>query len=195
MLSSLYSNILFIAVFLFFSSCKQNDTAGSSADRIYINAVIWTGDLANAKATSIAIKDSVIMYVGDDHNSYKGESTEIIDLAGKMMVPGFIDNHTHFLSGGYQLASVNLRAAKTPVEFIAILKKYVSGLPDKRWIQGGDWDHEAWGGALPTRKWIDSVTGNNPLFVSRYDGHMALANSVTLQLAGIDKNTLHPAFE
>lgn len=193
MISRSSSITLSIASFFLFSSCDQNASISKSADRIYINAVIWTGDSANAKATAIAIKDRLIVYVGDDYTSYKGNSSEIIDVAGKMIVPGFIDNHTHFLGGGYQLASVNLRDAKTPGEFVSALKKYVSGLKEKRWIQGGDWDHEAWGGTLPTKEWIDSVTGDNPLFVSRYDGHMALANSVTLQLAGINKNTPSPA--
>ena len=189
-----FSVTFLIASLFFFSSCEQNASESeSAADRIYINAFIWTGDSTNRKATAIAIKDSLIVYVGDDFNAYKGNNTEIIDVAGKMIVPGFIDNHTHFLNGGYQLASVNLRDAKTPAEFVSTLQNYVSGLKEKRWIQGGDWDHEAWGGTLPTKEWIDSVTGNNPLFVSRYDGHMALANSVTLQLAGINKNTPSPA--
>jgi len=188
------SIIVLLVSFFFFSSCNQNtDTNKSTADRIYINAIIWTGDSVNSKATAIAIKDSLIVYVGDDYRSYKGSNTEIIDVVGKMIVPGFIDNHTHFLSGGYQLASVDLRNAKTESEFIATLKKYASGLKEKKWIQGGDWDHETWGGTLPTKEWIDSVTGNNPLFVSRYDGHMALANSVTLQLAGINKSSPNPA--
>lgn len=115
--------ILLSASWLFFSSCNQNAAPNkSTADRIYINAVIWTGDSANPKATSIAIKDSLILYVGDSIEQYKGNYTEIVDVAGKMIVPGFIDNHTHFLSGGYQLASVNLRTAKTPAEFISTLK-------------------------------------------------------------------------
>jgi predicted amidohydrolase YtcJ len=171
-----------------FVSCVQRQTA----DRIYINAKIWTGDSANDRATAIAIKDSAIIYVGNDYSGYKSSSTQIIDVDGKMIVPGFIDNHTHFLGGGYQLASVNLRDAKSPQEFISTLKQYALDRNDNRWIQGGDWDHEAWGGVLPTRNWIDSVTGNHPVFINRYDGHMALANSVALKMAGIDKGTPNP---
>ena len=179
--------IAFIALSIFVS-CTQHQTA----DRIYINAKIWTGDSANDRATAIAVKDSAIMYVGNDYSDYKGSSTQIIDVDGKMILPGFIDNHTHFLGGGYQLASVNLRNVKSQPDFISTLKEYATAHNDNRWIQGGDWDHEAWGGNLPTRNWIDSVTGNHPVFINRYDGHMALANSIALKLAGVDKNTPNP---
>jgi predicted amidohydrolase YtcJ len=179
--------IAFIALSIFVS-CKQHQTA----DRIYINAKIWTGDSANDRATAIAIKDSYIVYVGNDYSDYKGSSTQIIDADGKMILPGFIDNHTHFLGGGYQLASVNLRNAKSQQDFISTLKAYAIAHNDSRWIQGGDWDHEAWGGNLPTKNWIDSVTGNHPVFINRYDGHMALANSIALKLARVDKNTPNP---
>ncbi len=171
-----------------FTSCTHQQ----SANKIYINAKIWTGDSSNDRATAIAIKDSAIIYVGNDYTAYKGSNTEIIDVAGKMIVPGFIDNHTHFLGGGYQLASVNLRNVKTQQDFISTLKAYAITHNDNRWIMGGDWDHEAWGGNLPTKNWIDSITENHPVFINRYDGHMALANSIALKLAGVDKNTANP---
>ena len=173
----------------FFASCAQHPTA----DRIYFNAKIWTGDSANERVTAIAVKDSSIIYMGNTYEDYKGSDTKMIDVKGKMIVPGFIDNHTHFLSGGYQLASVKLRNAKSTKDFISTLKKYAVAYNDSRWIQGGDWDHEAWGGELPTRFWIDSITGNHPVFLNRYDGHMVLVNSIALKLAGIDKNTPNPA--
>jgi predicted amidohydrolase YtcJ len=176
-------------ILAFFISCSHQQVA----DKIYINANIWTGDPVNETASAIAIKDTAIIYVGNDYDAYKGNNTQIIDVNGKMIVPGFIDNHTHFLSGGYQLASVNLRNAKTEKDFISTLKEYATTHNDDRWIQGGDWDHEAWGGELPTKKWIDSVTGNHPVFINRYDGHMALANSIALKLAHVDKNTPNPA--
>ncbi len=179
--------LAFIAsAFLF--SCSQKQ----SADKIYVNAKIWTGDSVNDRATAIAIKDNLIIYVGNDYTEFKGSGTAVIDVNGKMMVPGFIDNHTHFLGGGYQLSSVNLRNAKTQQDFISTLKEYAITHNDDRWIQGGDWDHEAWGGNLPTRNWIDSITGKHPVFIERYDGHMSLANSIALKLAGVDKNTPNP---
>jgi len=177
------------AICLVFScNQKQND----QADKIYFNAKVWTGDSTNARADGMAIKGNEIIYVGKDYMSFKGNSTEMIDLGDKLVLPGFIDNHTHFLSGGYNLSSVDLRKAKTQQEFISILKEFCQKQNDDRWILGGDWDHEAWGGELPSRHWIDSVTGNHPVFVSRYDGHMALANSKALELAGINRNTKVP---
>jgi predicted amidohydrolase YtcJ len=183
----LFGLIVLINVILV--SCSQKETA----DKIYYNAKIWTGDSVQPFAEAIAIKDNKIVFVGKDYASFKGSNTTMIDVGGKMIVPGFIDNHTHFLTGGYNLASVNLRTAKTKEEFISILKNYCQQHPGDSWIQGGDWDHEAWGGELPNKSWIDSVTGDHPLFVSRYDGHMAFANTKALSIAKIDKNTTPPA--
>lgn len=179
-----------IAVAILFLSCSE--TKKEAADKIYFNARIWTGDSLQPWAETIGIKGNQIIYVGEDYRSFKGSNTEMIDLGGKLMLPGFIDNHTHFLSGGYNLSSVNLRKAKTKEEFISTLKDFCLAQKDDRWVLGGDWDHEAWSGELPSRTWIDSVTGDHPLFVSRYDGHMALANTKALQLAGIGKNTNVP---
>ncbi|MBK7869337.1 MAG: amidohydrolase [Saprospiraceae bacterium] len=167
------------------------------ADIIYMNANIWTGDPANPEATAIAIQGDSILFVGDAQaiKKFQSTTTQIIDLQGKMITPGFIDNHTHFLSGGFQLASVDLRSAKTPQEFIQRIKDFAATLPEgeDRWILGGDWDHEAWGGELPRREWIDSITTDFPVWVNRLDGHMALANTKALELAGITGATQTPA--
>ena len=181
--------ILLFLSFAFLYSCSNKETA----DKIYFNAKIWTGDSAQPWAEALALKGNKIIFTGKDYQPFKNNATELIDLEGKLLVPGFIDNHTHFLSGGYSLSAVDLRKASSPEEFISILKEFCQKYPDDRWILGGDWDHEAWRGELPTRQWIDSVTGEHPLFVNRYDGHMALANSKALKLAGIEKNTKVPA--
>lgn len=163
-------------------------------DTIYVNAEIWTGNADQPNAQAIAILNDKITAIGtiDEVTKIKGASTRVIDLQGKLVVPGFIDNHTHFLSGGMQLASVNLRVAQTPAEFIRIMTDFVEGRNAQDWVAGGDWDHEAWGGKLPRKEWIDSITGDLPVFVSRLDGHMGLANSKALSLAGISKDTPDP---
>jgi hypothetical protein len=182
--------ILAFAAYLFYSC---NNSENNKADKIYFNAKIWTGDSALPWTEAVAIKGNEILYTGKDYQSFKGNKTEMIDLDGKFLIPGFIDNHTHFLSGGYNLSGVDLRKAKSPKEFISILKDFCQKYDDDRWILGGDWDHENWGGELPAKSWVDSVTGNHPVFVSRYDGHMSFANSKALQLAGVTNETKVPA--
>lgn len=108
------------------------------------------------------------------------------------MIPGFIDAHTHFISGGFQLSSVDLRDAATPEEFARRIAAYAAGLPAGTWITGGDWDHELWGGALPESEWVDAQTSDHPVFVSRLDGHMALANALALEAGGVTAETADP---
>jgi predicted amidohydrolase YtcJ len=180
---------LLVIFFISFSSCNQHPVA----DRIYFNAKIWTGDSTNPEATAIAVKDSMILYVGNDYSSFTGNQTNLTDLHGKMLVPGFIDNHVHFLDGGYYLANINLREVKSKADFISAFRHYTDSAKGSGWIRGGNWDHEAWGGELPRATWIDSISGEHPVFISRYDGHMGLANSIALKMAGITRNTSSPS--
>jgi predicted amidohydrolase YtcJ len=100
-----------------------------------------------------------------------------------------VDAHVHFLEGGFRLASVQLRDARTPEEFVRRIAAFAATVPPGTWITGGDWDHEQWGGVLPARSWIDSVTPQHPVWVNRLDGHMALANSAALRAAGVTRAT------
>jgi len=153
---------------------------------------IWTGDSARPWAQAVAVAGDTILAVGDSTALTKliGSGTRVIRNGAAMVVPGFMDSHAHFLTGGFQLASVDLRDAASPAEFIARLKAHAARLPRGEWILGGDWDHERWPDTpLPERSWIDSVTPNNPVFVNRLDGHMALANSAALGLARVTRAT------
>ena len=164
------------------------------ADMVFVNGKIWTVDKAKPNAEALAVLNGRILSVGStaDVKRNIGPKTNVIDLKGKRMLPGFIDNHTHFMSGGFQLQSVDLRYTKSEIEFADVIRDRARKHPD-RWITGGDWDHDNWpGGNLPTKNLIDRNTPSTPVFVNRYDGHMALANSYVLKLAGIDKNTPDP---
>jgi predicted amidohydrolase YtcJ len=164
-----------------------------NADKIFINGNIWTGIKNAPRAEFIAILGESILNVGNgEYKHLQGPSTELIDLHGDFVIPGLMDNHTHFMSGGFQLMSIDLRDAKSKIEFVKRIKEHAKQLDTGEWITGGDWDHEIWGGELPTRNWIDEVTENNPVFISRVDGHMALANSIALNLAGINAKTQNP---
>lgn len=163
-------------------------------DVIYTNGNIWTGVSKAVREEAIAIKGETILAIGSKREveALKSRKTKLIDLGGNFVVPGFIDSHTHLMSGGFQLTSVNLRNADNPGEFIRSIKAFAEDLPVGKWILDGDWDHEQWGGELPHRSWIDSVTTDIPVFVSRLDGHMGLANSKALKLAGISSETPDP---
>ena len=156
-----------------------------------VNARIWTGDARRPWADAVAVRGDRIVAVGSSAEIRKmsAGATRVIDAKGQMLVPGFHDAHVHFIDGGYRLASVQLRDARTPAEFIARIKAFAATAPKGSWISGGDWDHERWGGQLPERSWIDSVTPDNPVWVNRLDGHMSLANGAALRAAGVTRAT------
>jgi predicted amidohydrolase YtcJ len=169
----------------------------TEADLVLTGGWVWNGPNAPVAAaegpTAIAVDDGKVLAVGSDAEiaRYAGASTERIDLAGRRVVPGLMDSHTHFVVGGLELASVQLRDAATPEEFSRRIGEFAASHPDG-WIIGGTWDHELWGGELPRRDWIDEATPDTPVFVSRLDGHMALANTRALELAGVTKDTVEP---
>ena len=171
--------IIIFAGLLFLISCVHN----RFADKIYYNGNIWTGNANRPSAEFIAVQGNEILSVGTNYTSLQGPETEMINLYGEFVVPGFMDNHTHFMSGGFQLMSINLRDVSSKGEFIQKVQDYVANVQPGTWIQGGDWDHEMWGGELPSKEWIDSFTADTPVFLGRLDGHMALANSKALELA------------
>ena len=160
---------------------------------IYTNAQIWTGEKDRPLQSVLIVNGNKIASVGGEEllSHYKYEA-EIIDLNGAFIVPGFIDNHTHLMSGGFQLSQVKLRHAQDRDQFVEILKQFSENVPSDSWITGGRWDHENWGGKLPQKEWIDNAVGDHPVFVSRLDGHMGLANSIALKMAGISAETADP---
>lgn len=173
------------------SARAQNMTA----DLIVINANVRTMDKGRPSAEAVAVYGNRIAAVGTSGEIRKlaGGQTRIIDAQGALVLPGFNDAHVHFIEGGGHLASVQLRDASSPAEFAERIGQFAAKTPKGRWIMGGDWDHERWPGApLPTKELIDRLTPDHPVFVNRLDGHMSLANSVALKLAGVTKETKDP---
>lgn len=170
-----------------------------TADLIIINGIVRAMDDASPAAETapetgqaLAVLGNRIAAVGftAEIKACAGARTRVIDAGGGLVLPGFNDAHVHFLMGGLQLSEVNLRDAKSPKEFVARLQQFARKIPAGQWITGGEWDHEWWPGApLPTREWIDPVIPEHPVFVRRLDGHMALANTCALKLAGIIRDT------
>jgi len=164
------------------------------ADRVFKNARFWTIDSAQPLASVIGVKNSRITYLGDEiPDGLVTGSTEVIDLENHFALPGMIDTHLHLLHGGFSLSQIDLRTCQSKTEFIQRIADYAKKLPKGEWILSGNWDHTLWPGEpLPERTWIDKITPDNPVFINRLDGHMALANSLALKMAGIDKNVKTP---
>jgi predicted amidohydrolase YtcJ len=162
-----------------------------TASLVVTDARVWTGNPEQPWAEAVASDGDVIIAVGSNEEIGRlvGDRTEVLSSPGAMLVPGFIDTHVHFLDGGTGLASVQLRDAATPEEFTHRIGDFAASLDNGEWVLIGTWDHENWGGELPRRDWIDAVTPDNPVWISRLDGHMALANSLALEIAGVDADS------
>jgi predicted amidohydrolase YtcJ len=179
-----------IAAVLAVLTCASPVDAQEVADMVVLGPV-WTGVADAPDAGGIAVKGERIVAVGsgDEIRRWIGPATRVEDASGGLVTPGFIDTHVHFVDGGFRLASVQLRDARTPRQFAERIRDFARTVPAGTWITGGDWDHSLWGGELPRREWIDSISPNHPVFVSRLDGHMALANSAALSAAGVTRAT------
>jgi predicted amidohydrolase YtcJ len=166
-----------------------------AADLIITNAKIWTVDKQHPTAEAVAVLRERIVAVGTagDIRLWRGPDTKVIDAGGKLVLPGFNDAHVHFVSGGQQLDNVELNDATSPEEFARRIGERAKRTSKGEWVLGGDWDETKWNpSALPTRELIDPLTPDTPVFVNRYDGHMAVANSVALRLAGVTTATKDP---
>jgi predicted amidohydrolase YtcJ len=169
--------------------------AQPAADLIILNAKVWTVDKTHPTAQAVAVLGDRIVAVGSngDVEPWHGVRTRTIDASGKLLLPGFNDSHVHFVDGGLSLDSVPLNDATSAAEFARRIGEQVKKTPKGEWVTSGDWDETKWTpAAMPSKELIDPVSPDTPVFVSRYDGHMALANSVTLHLAGITAQTPDP---
>ncbi|HMF57644.1 MAG TPA: amidohydrolase [Pyrinomonadaceae bacterium] len=177
------------------SFTTRTNTDKLAADLIIVNAKLRTMDAGNPLAQAVAVYGNRIVAVGTDEDvrELKGAQTRVIDARGRLVLPGFNDAHVHFMMGGYQLSSVDLRDAASPQEFAERVRLFAGNIERGRWITVGNWDHERWPGApLPARELIDAFTRDTPVFISRLDGHMALANSLALKIAGVTRDTADP---
>jgi predicted amidohydrolase YtcJ len=183
-----------ILISVFLSLLILSTIEAQTMKTAFINGKIYTVNENQPLVQSVIVEGNKIVFVGSDIDAkqFIDSNTKIIDLNGKLMLPGFIDNHVHFISGGFYLLGIDLRPANSTAEFKKILKDYVEKYPT-RWITGGYWDHEKWEVKdIPTKEMIDDISPNTPVFIERLDGHMGLANSYTLKLAGVTKETESP---
>ncbi|KAK3166521.1 hypothetical protein QOZ80_1AG0046830 [Eleusine coracana subsp. coracana] len=167
---------------------------GRFADMILANATIYTADPARPFANAMAVRAGRVLRVGtyESVKGLKGRHTYELNLSGNVVLPGFIDSHVHFIDGGLLLTRVPLRGVRSKDDFISKVKEAVKDKHDGQWILGGGWNNDFWGGDLPASSWLDDISPDNPVWLSRMDGHMGLANSLAMKIAGIDKSTNDP---
>jgi predicted amidohydrolase YtcJ len=169
--------------------------ARPAADLIITNAKVWTVDKASPTAQAVAVLGDRIVAVGAnvDIDAWRGPATKLIDAGEKLLLPGFNDAHVHFVSGGSQLDAVQLNDVTNPEEFARRIGERSKRTAKGEWIVGGDWDETKWNPAkLPSKELIDALTPDTPVFVYRYDGHLGLANSLALRMAGVTAKTPDP---
>jgi predicted amidohydrolase YtcJ len=166
-----------------------------AAELIIRNARIWTVNPKQPEADALAVLNGRFVAVGAEAEvmRWQGPHTRIVDAKGNRLLPGFNDAHVHFSDGGASLSSVQLVNVTSLKDFVQRIADYAAHAPKGEWIRNGEWDETKWSPArLPTRQDIDAVTRDNPVAIDRYDGHMLLANSKALALAGITAKTPDP---
>ncbi|XP_010427387.1 PREDICTED: uncharacterized protein LOC104712233 [Camelina sativa] len=164
------------------------------ADLLVRNGTIFTSDSSLPFADSMAICNGRILKVGS-FSTLKGligDGTIEVNLEGKVVLPGLIDSHVHFISGGLQMAQVELGGVSHKDEFCKLVKDAVQNAKEGSWILGGGWNNDVWGGEMPSASWIDEISPHNPVWLIRLDIHMALANSLALRMAGVTSLTEDP---
>ena len=177
------------------STAVAQDVKAQPADTILINGKVYTVDAKQLWAQAVAIRDEKIVAVGDgaEIEKLRGPHTKVIDAGGKLVLPGFVDCHIHFLDGSISLGQANLESAKNPADIQRILREYAAKHPGDGWILGGGWNYAMFGEEnLPNKKYLDEVFPNRPVLLYGYDGHTSWANSKALALAKINKDTPNP---
>ncbi|MGW7054849.1 amidohydrolase [Streptomyces sp. NPDC054887] len=165
-----------------------------AADLVFTGGPVLTLDAARSRATTVAVTGDRVTAVGhDDVRDLIGPKTEVVDLAGRLLVPGFQDAHVHPVSAGLELAQCDLTAVRTAAQTTAAVRAYADAHPDREWITGGGWSMEAFAGGSPTKDLLDAVVPDRPVYLPNRDHHGAWANSRALALAGIDRHTPDPA--
>jgi len=164
-----------------------------AAEKRFINGVILTQDKDLPQVSELAIAGNRILAVGDDLVEYTNQGTEIIDLKGAVIVPGFIDAHIHFLWGGETLLSIPLQKAISKAIFMELISKFAERHEDATWLKGGGWNEHLFSEKqLPHKSWLDEAAPGHPMILHRHDGHSGIASSTALELAGITKDTPNP---
>ncbi|HEX9204242.1 MAG TPA: amidohydrolase family protein, partial [Vicinamibacteria bacterium] len=168
--------------------------AAEKADRIFINGRMWTGDPGRPRAEALAVRDTKILAVGSTSQirELAEKGTEVVDLQGRFVCPGFIDAHLHFMGGSLSLEALRLDGATSLAEIEKRIRDYARAHPDTAWITGEGWTYGAFPGGMPTRAQLEAIAPDRLAFLRSYDGHTAWVSSLALAKAGITRTTEDP---
>lgn len=186
------SLVTIIILFYFIVGCSTNQN--EKADTVFTNGFVYTVDSINSKAEAVAVKDKAIIFVGDNESvqNYIGDKTKVINLNGKMVLPGFVDAHCHSISSYRYFNELNLYGLKSKEDIQNAIKKYLFEHPDAKYIKGRGWSDTDFPGIGPDKKIIDEIVKDIPVSFSSDGGHSKWVNSKTLELAGINNSTKNP---
>ncbi|MFJ9447551.1 amidohydrolase [Kitasatospora sp. NPDC101235] len=166
----------------------------TQADLVFTHGPVHTGDAARTRASALAVTGERITAVGHDEvRELIGPRTEVVDLTGKLLLPGFQDAHIHAVGGGSELAACDLTGTVGVTDYLARIRAYAEARPEQEWITGSGWSMESFEGGLPTRHLLDSVVPDRPVYLTNRDHHGAWANTRALELAGLTADTPDPA--
>jgi predicted amidohydrolase YtcJ len=184
----------FVSLFLIQFSCRRDSGISSPAELILDKTAVYTLDASQPLAEAVAIARGRIVYVGTSTGAEKfiGNSTKVIDLPGKMVLPGFHDSHVHLVTGGIELEQCDLNGLRTREEILKKIRAYALAHPEKSWVAGGGWDLPIFREANPMKEDLDGVVRDRPVFLSAADGHSAWVNSKALEIAGVNADTPDP---
>ena len=174
----------------------QPAAGAGAADLVLRNGAVYTVDAARSWAQAVAVKDGKIVFVGKDADlgDRIGAATQVVDLKGRMLMPGMQDAHIHPISGGIEASACDLNGKRSAEEYLATIKAYADAHPDEPWILGGGWLMSAFGpGAMPAKELLDAVVSDRPVYLTSTDGHTTWVNSKALEIAGITRETPDPA--
>jgi predicted amidohydrolase YtcJ len=166
----------------------------STADTLFVGGRIFSAPAGEPRALGVAVRGGRIAAVApdDELRDLVGTSTQVVDLAGGLLIPGFQDAHVHPVAGGVDLLRCDLHASTSAEDSLRIIADYAAGHPDAEWIVGGGWWLAHFPGGTPTREALDAIVPDRPVFLTNKDGHGTWVNSVALERAGIDASTPDP---
>ncbi|MFQ5528349.1 MAG: amidohydrolase [Thermoanaerobaculia bacterium] len=183
------------------SGCAAPERSGQKADLVLRGGVVSTVDGANSDAQAVAIRSAWIAAVGSDEDiePWVGPETQVIELAGRRAVPGFIEGHGHFLSLGVSQTILDLNRARTWDEIVAMVAEAASTAEAGEWISGRGWHQEKWDeppspavDGSPVHHSLSAVSPDNPVLLGHASGHAAFANAKAMELAGLTRDSENP---